>query len=127
MKHSGQHKNCSICGAVKIVNEVEAEERRIITKDRHTPKPWLWPDKTIGKQESGILREEHNEAINQHGELLAELQEATDLLYEYTQYAETMRQEYGRGFFPTSKSGRCPESVVMGNRTAIRKATGETE
>lgn len=40
----------------------------------HTPHAWLWPDRTIGKRESRILREEHNEAINQRAELLEALE-----------------------------------------------------
>jgi predicted ABC-class ATPase len=27
-------------------------------------KCWLWPDRTIGKRESRLLREEHNAAMN---------------------------------------------------------------
>ena len=34
-------------------------------------KTWLWPDRTIGKRESRVLRDEHNDAINTLEELLA--------------------------------------------------------
>lgn len=27
-------------------------------------KSWLWPDRTIGKRESRLLREEHNKLVN---------------------------------------------------------------
>lgn len=32
-------------------------------------KPWLWPDRTIGKRESRALREEHNAAVEEHVKL----------------------------------------------------------
>jgi hypothetical protein len=32
---------------------------------------WLWPNRVIGKRESGELREEHNALLNSHTELLA--------------------------------------------------------
>lgn len=35
---------------------------------------WLWPDRTIGKRESRVLREEHNKLANSHAELLAALE-----------------------------------------------------
>ena len=34
-------------------------------------KTWLWPDRTIGKKESRVLREEHNALVNSHADLLA--------------------------------------------------------
>jgi hypothetical protein len=42
-------------------------------------KPWLWPDHPIGKKESRTLREEHNQAVNQHAELLSALRVAVRL------------------------------------------------
>jgi hypothetical protein len=35
---------------------------------------WLWPDHNIGKRESRKLREEHNEVVEEHAELLAAAQ-----------------------------------------------------
>ena len=32
---------------------------------------WLWPDHTIRARESRQLREEHNELVNSHADLLA--------------------------------------------------------
>jgi hypothetical protein len=37
-------------------------------------KTWLWPDRTIGKRESGTLREEHNATVNQCADLCAALE-----------------------------------------------------
>lgn len=41
-------------------------------------RPWLWPDREIGKRESRKLREEHNRAVNEHAEMLAVLLEITE-------------------------------------------------
>jgi len=38
---------------------------------------WLWPDRTIGKKESSVLRDEHNALVNSHAELLEALKEVT--------------------------------------------------
>ena len=35
---------------------------------------WLWPDKVIGKRESRLLRNEHNEAVNLNAELVEALE-----------------------------------------------------
>ena len=35
------------------------------TKPASEVKSWLWPDRTIGKMESRILRDEHNAAVNE--------------------------------------------------------------
>jgi|CXWL01.1.fsa_nt_gi hypothetical protein len=34
---------------------------------------WFWPDRTIGKKESRILREEHNELANERHSLVVAL------------------------------------------------------
>ena len=34
---------------------------------------WLWPNRTIGKRESGELRDEHNALVNRHAEVLVAL------------------------------------------------------
>ncbi len=38
-------------------------------------KPWLWPDRTIGKFESGALRDEYNAVVNSRQELADALEE----------------------------------------------------
>lgn len=53
------------------------------------PRSWLWPDRTIGKRESGRLREEHNEAVN----LLAG--PVLDFLDELAQHADTAARREG--------------------------------
>ncbi len=46
----------------------------------NTPvKPWLWPDRTIGKRESRELREEHNRAVNDHADALRVLRDLVDV------------------------------------------------
>lgn len=39
-------------------------------------KSWLWPDRVINKNESRSLREEHNDLVNSHAELLEALEVA---------------------------------------------------
>ena len=56
-------------------------------------------------------------------DLLVELQAALDVLKEYREYGEAMR-EMGRGFSPTDIYGRSIDSTILGLETAIRKATG---
>lgn len=34
---------------------------------------WLWPNRVIGKRESGVLREEHNAVVNTNATLLCVL------------------------------------------------------
>ena len=43
-------------------------------------KTWLWPDRTIGKKESRVLREEHNALVNSHEEHNALVNSHADLL-----------------------------------------------
>ena len=74
---------------------------------KYTPKPWLWPDRTIGKRESRELREEHNEAINQRADLLEALQE-----FVATSEPSTLNYE-----------NRCAAAMVNA-RATINKATG---
>ena len=38
-----------------------------------TPASWLWPDRTIWKQESRLLRDEHNALVNSHAALMETL------------------------------------------------------
>jgi hypothetical protein len=49
-----------------------------------TTKCWLWPDRTIGKNESRALREEHNATVNVNTELSAALHKTLDALYNET-------------------------------------------
>lgn len=44
-------------------------------------KSWLWPDHNIGKRESRELRQEHNDLVNAHSDLLDIMQ---NLLYWVT-------------------------------------------
>lgn len=55
------------------MNGRDAEEEKTM-KEKYIAKPWLWPDRTIGKRESRVLREEHNALFNSHAELLAALE-----------------------------------------------------
>lgn len=43
-------------------------------------KPWLWPDRAIGKRESRRLREEHNAAVNDVAALLEACRDAVATL-----------------------------------------------
>ena len=45
-----------------------------MTTTNETTQCWHWPDHTIGKRESRRLREEHNQLVNSHAELLTALQ-----------------------------------------------------
>jgi len=81
---------------------------------KHTPKPWLWPNRTISKQESGILREEHNEAINQREELLAD-----GLALAY-QIVKTTSCGYCRNSTDYSHESACCMAQAF-----IRKATNQ--
>ena len=78
-----------------------------------TPHSWLWPDRTIGKRESRILREEHNEAINQRAELL----QALNGLFEQC----VMIHKYGGEICNQREADAAEEAA----RKAIAKATGE--
>ena len=39
---------------------------------------WLWPNRKIGKKESGEMREEHNAVVNDNANLLEALQAVAD-------------------------------------------------
>lgn len=41
---------------------------------------WLWPDRTIGKKESRVLREEHNAVVNLNADLLVACNQALEAL-----------------------------------------------
>lgn len=43
-------------------------------------KSWLWPDRTIGKRESRVLREEHNALLNEAANIVAVLQTMTNVI-----------------------------------------------
>ena len=66
---------------------------------------WLWPNRTIGKNESGELREEHNAAVTINAELLEALEELV---------AERDNEDWA------ADTG----GIVLA-RMAIRKAKGE--
>jgi hypothetical protein len=74
-------------------------------------KTWLWPNRTIGKAESGVLREEHNAAVNENAELLVAASDAVASL----NYAATVLQA------PSSSSLR---ENLAALRAAIAKAEG---
>jgi hypothetical protein len=38
-----------------------------------TARPWLWPDRCFGMNRARQLREEHNDTVNEHADLLAAL------------------------------------------------------
>lgn len=40
----------------------------------YTRKSWLWPDRTIGKKESRVLRDEHNALYNEFDTVLRGLE-----------------------------------------------------
>jgi len=42
-----------------------------------TNKFWFWPNHAIGKRESGVLREQHNQLANEHHALLEIAKELT--------------------------------------------------
>lgn len=58
-----------------------------------TPKSvsWLWPDRTIGKRESRVLREEHNALANSHHELLTALKALADEVWTHNGQQEHLR------------------------------------
>lgn len=58
-------------------------------KPKQAPKAfdsWLWPDKIIGKRESRMLREEHNNLVDSHAQLL---NAAQDFLVMAEKYIDT--------------------------------------
>ena len=83
--------------------------------DRGKSRPWLWPDRTIGKRESRRLREEHNETVNQHADMLAALQEC-EAWFNHPAIRTTMIKLGEQSTFHKLQSNR---------RRAIRKATEE--
>ena len=72
-------------------------------------KTWLWPDRTIGKRESGMLRAEHNALVNQCADLLAALIELLDQAGEV---------------YPHFESERGQANIAQA-RAAISRATGQ--
>jgi len=80
---------------------------------KQTAKAWLWPDRTIGKRESGTLREEHNATVNAHADLL-----------EACQMALGQLDEWGRGDNEENVYANNAEvrKIVM---ASIAKAKGE--
>jgi len=91
------------------------------TTNTRTAKSWLWPDRTIGKMESRVLRDEHNALVNE----VATLRARCERLEAALKGCAAALKEAGKDFALASPRAARPNLYELHAEVAVKALAGE--